>query len=170
VAFVAAARAVYAAVTDPDDASRGILGCVKLNNAKKPPAIAFRIVDSGVVIGDDSIGRVNWEEQIDTSFEEITVKVADKRGAKAKVAEVNKELRGAAIIRAVLSDGPKSPEYVREALKAAGILSTTTQDRAASRAGVKKSWAAGTGHLWELPPATPVDPGESWDGPVESEA
>src|SRR5262249_49431413 len=102
VAFVAAARSVYAAVRDPQDPSRGILGCLKLNNAKKPPAIAYRIEDSGVLLDGDPVGRVKWEEELSVPFEEITARLDDKSGSTAKDSVASKEVQGMMIIRAVL--------------------------------------------------------------------
>jgi len=53
VAFVAAARAVFAFGADKDDADRGVMACVKSNLGKKPPALAFRIDDRGLLTWED---------------------------------------------------------------------------------------------------------------------
>src|SRR5262249_45824959 len=56
VAFVAAARTVFAVGKHPDDPDRRVLACVKNNLAQKPPALAFSIVDY------NGRGRVEWED------------------------------------------------------------------------------------------------------------
>jgi putative DNA primase/helicase len=155
VAFVAAARAVYAVIADPDASERRLFGCIKLNNAPKPPVIAFRLVDG------TPAGHVQWEEEIMGVTIEDSMAKLGKSTKPQKSPEGTQVARGAALIRLLLTDGPKPPQFVRQTLAAAGIASETTQDRAAEFVGVKKTYT-GTAWIWELPPR-PAAPAEgSW--------
>lgn len=55
VAFVNAARLVFAVGQDPDDATRRLLVPVKANLCREAPALAFRLEDA------DGVARVAWE-------------------------------------------------------------------------------------------------------------
>jgi hypothetical protein len=114
VAFVAASRATYAVIPDPDDPTRRLLGCLKLNNAPKPPVLAFRLVDGGPA------GRVQWEEEIPgVTIEHCMEKLTGRATQPQKSAEGTQLARGAALSRTILADGPQVPQHVRKLLAAA---------------------------------------------------
>lgn len=124
LAFVAAARAVYAVAKDQDDPSRRLVLPVKCNLAKDSTGLAYRIGSpSGVPV-------VEWEpEPVTISAEEaLTIQAdGDERG----------EMQGAAEwLRELLAEGPMTRQAVQDECREAGFSWRTVQ-RAMHSAGVE---------------------------------
>jgi hypothetical protein len=140
LAFAAAARAVWAITKDPADAERRLFLPAKLNLAREPDGLAYRIVDD----------RVVWEYEpvkmhADEAFEAEAASAAGKtnRGAERREA--------AAWLREQLAGGPKPASEVIELGEQDGFTKRTLQ-RALKEVGGERTKDAFNGPwLWSLP-------------------
>jgi putative DNA primase/helicase len=68
VAWVNAVRAAYMFAPDPEDDDKTIFACMKINIARRPKALSYRIVgDSGP---DPDMARLEWLGEVDTTADE----------------------------------------------------------------------------------------------------
>jgi len=140
IAFVAAARAVFAVAEDPENPERRLFLPVKNNLGPKPPGLAFRLVPAG------DGARVEWDAG------PVTVD-ADAALAGPEAAQERGELEEAEdFLKDTLAAGPVAAKEVFRQARAAGIAPRTL-NRAKQRLGViaKKDGFKG-GWIWSLPP------------------
>lgn len=139
IAFVGAARAVFAVTDDPDSPMWRLLLPVKSNLSTKAPGLRFRLRPV-----DDSI-RVCWSAKpVDADPDQTLSEDPQARGLRQEATN---------FLRDLLSAGPAAAREVERALKANGIPVTPwvlTQARKSlgvkvTKAGFKSGWA------WSLP-------------------
>jgi hypothetical protein len=147
LAFIAAARAGWLVIEDPDDASRRLFLPANMNLAEQPAGLAFRLV-SVPVDGIGEIGRVEWEPG------PVTMTADDALAAAAADPEARSARDGAADwLRSALADGPMKAEDLKAAAKEAGIAWSTVK-RAQTAVGVKpkrQGFGPGGAWMWALP-------------------
>lgn len=135
LAFVAAARAVWAVAKDKDDEARRLVLPVKVNLARDPTGLAYSIRD-----GLDGIGIVAWEAGEVTISAEAALSDGREAPALAEAVEW---------LREELSNGAMPyQELVRDA-KENGISKGTLR-RAKRHLSIESAKVAG-GWQWELP-------------------
>ena len=158
IAFVAAARAAFAVIEDPDDEGRRLLLQAKNNLGKKCKGLAFRL-EQRLVASDIMSSNVMFEgEYVSASIDEA-LNASEGRGSSEK--RTNKE-EAANFLRTILAGGalpvlqieseareagllgPDNPISQNKAFRSArDILNVTPQRRGGT--GAKGQW------LWELP-------------------
>jgi hypothetical protein len=69
VAWVTAVRAAFMFATDEHDESRQLFLPLKMNLARKPKGLAYRIVDAGDLLNPD-MGRVEWLGEVETTADQ----------------------------------------------------------------------------------------------------
>jgi hypothetical protein len=144
VAFVNAARLVFAIGADPDDASRRLFMPVKANLCREATTLAFRLEDA------DGVARVVWESAPVTGMNADVV-----LNGKPKTADDDERHDAEALLRQLLEDEswPLPASSVAAAGQAHGIHVRSLQ-RAAHRIGIaikKSNFKAGW--LWFKPAA-----------------
>ena len=147
VAFVNAARLVFAIGVDPDDPRRRLLVPVKANICREAPSLAFRLEDA------DGAPRVVWE---DGPIAEVTAETV--LGGRP-VAEDDERHDADALLRELLEedDWPMAAATVAAAGRAHGIHVRSLQ-RAAHRVGIGiKKTGFRTGWFWFKPEAAEDD-------------
>jgi putative DNA primase/helicase len=126
IAFVAAARSVFAVVPDREREGRKLFAPVKMNLAPKPPALAFSIADDGrgprVLWEGEPVGQVDLEAAL--------------RGPEPDHEEKGAVDVAVGFLRATLAKGDRPAAEVMEEARAAGIAEATLR-RAKKRAGVR---------------------------------
>ena len=110
VAFVAAARTVFAVGQDPDDPAKRILVGVKNNLAAEPDALAFRIVEDGSLV---------WEGAVDGADAETILSSGGTQGERTERNEAKDFLRD------ILGDGPVPVKEIQTAARSNGISDAT---------------------------------------------
>lgn len=144
LAFVASARIAWAFVTDANDQDRILMLPLKCNIAKRPPGMAYRVVD----------GCIEWEDgSIDISADEAMAAAAAPR-KRDKMAEA------IAWLKQRLADGmPVESDALLAEARAAGI-SFSTFKRAKTEAGVISTKERGLHGRWMVsrPPDEPLSP------------
>jgi hypothetical protein len=143
VAFVNAARLVFAIGPDPDDASRRLLVPVKANLCREAPPLAFRLQDA------NGVARVVWEPA------PVANVTADTVLAGRSTAQDDERQDAEALLRQLLADEswPLPAAMVAAAGRAHGVHVRSLQ-RAAHRLGIvirKSSFRSGW--LWYRPVA-----------------
>jgi hypothetical protein len=139
IAFVAAARTVFAVGVDKDDADRRIFVCVKNNLARKPPALAYRISDAR---------GLEWEAQPldDVDADSVLSGAAPEENTVRREAEE--------FLRTTLRAGEVAAKEIMKSAGENGIAETTLK-RAKSRLGVRTRHAGQPGKagqwFWYLP-------------------
>jgi hypothetical protein len=125
IAFVAAARLVFAVGTDPNDESRRVLAALKANICAKAPSLAFRLPD----------GHIEWDT--------ATVVTLDAETLLRPQPGHDREDRTDAehVIRDLLSDTSAWPLDAKAALEAGAAhgVSDRTMQRTAKRIGIRIS-------------------------------
>jgi hypothetical protein len=140
ISFVAAARAVFAVAEDPENPERRLFLPVKLNIARKPPGLAFRLVEAGHAV------RVEWEAGA------VDVDVETALAGPEPTAERSARDEAKDFLRELLADGPVEADEANQQAREAGI-SERTLDRAKKTLGVKVDKSGFRGPwLWSLPP------------------
>jgi putative DNA primase/helicase len=138
IAFVAAARAVFAIGKDPDDENRRILAHVKNNLAAPPPSLAFEIVD-GVVV---------WDT------EPVNVTVDAMLSAPASAEERSERQDAAEFVQELLAGGSMASNDVMKAAKGNGFSDATIR-RAKKKLNVDAVHVGKPGEkgrwYWQLP-------------------
>src|SRR2546426_2232815 len=152
VAFVAAARTVFAVGRDSDNPDRRILVCVKNNLAAHPPALAFSIVEQA--------GRavLRWEEQPVTGVDADSVLSSLSASEREERQDVDEFLRD------LLADGQVAANDMFQAGRQNG-LSEATLKRAKRRLGIQPVKVGKPGErgkwYWYLPPKGITEPPKS---------
>ena len=143
LAFAAASRAVWAIVQDATDPERRLFLPAKLNLARSPDGLAYRIVD----------GRVEWEYEpvkmhADDAFAAEMAAQAGSKGRSSERQEV------AAWLRGLLSDEPRSARDVIEEGEQYGFNKRTIQRAFKSLGGHSTKGDFEMGWQWSLPPSS----------------
>lgn len=139
VAFVAAARAVFAVAEDREDPTRRLFLPVKMNIAPKPPGLAYRLVASG------DVARLEWET------EPVDVNVDDALAGPELPGDRSEREEAKDFLRDLLTDGAVSANEVKKHAKAAGIADRTLF-RAKTDLAVKvEKTGFRDGWTWALP-------------------
>ncbi len=144
VAFVAAARTVFAVGQDPDDPDKRILVGVKNNLARIPEALAFRILEDGLL---------TWEGSVDEADAEsvLTGGTPEERTERKDATK---------FLEDILADGEVASKEVFRAAKENGITAITLK-RAKSKLGVDNRHEGQPGKpqkwFWSLPEDLPED-------------
>jgi putative DNA primase/helicase len=151
VGFRAAARAVWVVLLDPDDKDRRLFLPDKVNLAKEPTGLAFRLVDTQVTT-DDGL--------IDTAFCEfesaVIYKTADEvlRAEHSNLKGVSRIKEATEWLKGILSNGPMPANNVKELAKFEGIKERTLE-RAKEKLGIMSEpvFEGGKfkGWVWSLP-------------------
>jgi AAA domain len=161
IGFTGLARSVLAVGRDPEDHDRMILAPIKLNVARRPPSLAYRIVADG----DYEPAHIAWDGTSDRTAEDLIGRTRDGVVGHSKTADL------AAAIRELLeSNGGSMPAGMAcEALKKQGfdISSQDNLGRARGQAGVKSAKAGyAGGWVWSFSSSVnrsePSVPSEPW--------
>ena len=142
VAFAAAARAIFAIAEDRDTADRRFFTAIKMNLARKPPSLAFRIEESG------QVGVIKWEPvPVDVDAESLLgpPESEETKGAREHAIE---------FLREILVDGAMEAEAVKKAAKKERIKPTTLHRAKVSLGIVSRKGDFHGGWVWELPKVT----------------
>ena len=145
IGFTGLARSVLAVGRDPEDSDRMILAPIKLNVARRPPSLAYRIVADGPY----EPSHIAWEGSSERTAEDLIGRTRDEligRSKTAELADAMRELLGA-------NGGSMAAGEACRALKAAGfdISSQDNLGRARERAGVRTAKEGfGQGWVWSL--------------------
>ncbi len=137
IAFVAAARAAFAVLEDPNDKDRRLFLHAKNNLAEPPQGLAFRLEQ--VIVGEGIVTScIDWEpEPITTTADEA---LAGDR--KSNLALIEAEC----FLRALLADGPVPSKQVDAEAQEAGVARATLRRAKASlgitsyKDGMKGGW------------------------------
>lgn len=156
LAFVAAARAAYLVVRDPEDETRRLLLAAKSNLAVEPPGLAYTVAGVAVTAGGYEIptSRVEWcAGTVDMRADEVLAQVTADPEARSERDEAVEWLREA------LANGPQPRRELERQAKADG-LHWRTVHRGAKVLSVTMSRSGfGAGSIWALPaPFVPPDP------------
>jgi len=138
--FTAAARCVHGVTRDRDDRDRRLFIPIKSNVGPDSGGLAFRLHDSGAG------WAIAWEaDPVDLTSDEAMD--PDNAGERSRVEEA------VAFLRAILADGPLTPQEVEARAEEAGIKWRTIE-RAKPRARVKSRQERKDGQIigwvWEL--------------------
>jgi hypothetical protein len=112
VGIIGACRAGFAVARDPNNPDQVIMACTKMNLARKPPSLAFEVVDCG------DTSRIQWSGAVEITADELLGKPQQTRGA-SKVDQARD------IISEILSEGSRGSNEVEQAINDAGISRTT---------------------------------------------
>jgi hypothetical protein len=138
LAFAAASRAVWAIVKDPDDPQRRLFLPTKLNLARDPDGLAYRIVD----------GRVVWE------FEPVAMHADDAFRAEmegSKRERITERDEAAQWLREHLTAGPVPASQVIDAGKEEGFSERTLRRAFKELGGRSRKDKDGGCWRWSLP-------------------
>ncbi len=134
LSFVAAARACWGVITDPDDPDRRLLVPVKTNLSIKPTALGFRLED-GRIVYDSQPVQIDTDEAFNSRREDREERTISE-----------------AWLREALQDGPQDVKEIMKQGKSEGIPSSTVY-WAAKRIGVirtRQGKGAFSKSIWEL--------------------
>ena len=146
IAFVAAARAAYIVVRDPEDGERRLFLPTKNNVGPEGNGLAFRVGLKGIG-GDIFAPMILWEGGVTTTAEEA---LATKNGKSGSAPEHE---NAEEFLRTILADRPLPTRQIRTEAKEAGLAWATVR-RAKESLGIKSSKTAlDGGWVWELPTA-----------------
>ena len=144
IAFVAAARAAYIVVRDPEDGERRLFLPTKNNVGPEGNGLAFRVGLKGIG-GDIFAPMILWEGAVTTTAEEALATKTGKSGSAPE--RENAE----AFLRTILEHGPVPSRRVQSEAREAGVAWATVR-RAKEFLGVIVSKKAlDGGWTWELP-------------------
>jgi len=139
--IIGAARAQWTVTADPEDETGATkaVGVSKLNYAKEPPALRYRVIDKlppGWVTG--SVSAIEWLGAAPVSIAAILAETAASRDAQP-------------VLAGLLAQGPMPAESVYASMRARGFGRDATRS-AKSRIGVlaSKSGMVG-GWVWTMP-------------------
>ena len=143
IAFMAAVRAALLVTPDPNDDDRRVLSVAKMNVAKAPPSLLFRLTEDPTL----DVARISWEGESDLNARDLLDVHDDSGTAQGEARD---------LLRKLLSDGkPHSREVISETIRAETGCSEKTISRARKRLGVKASPVHQDGRIsgwvWQLP-------------------
>lgn len=146
IGFAGLARAVLAVGRDPDDADRFVLAAVKINIARRPPSLAYRLEAEGPY----DPARVVWDGESAQTAESLIGRDRDQAQEKSKVEQL------ADAMRAVVENngGSIAAADAYRALEADGweLKSEDLKRRARTKAGIEVTkLGMDTGWTWRLP-------------------
>jgi archaellum biogenesis ATPase FlaH len=146
IAFTAAARAVWAVASDPEDVERRLLLAVKQNLSANPGGLAFRIE-----MTHNNVARLAWEPG-------AVVLAANDVLGNVDVQQDQSERREAREwLVDFLADGPVAVKRIQDGAKAAGLSWMTVRRAkeglavAARKSGYQGKWE------WRLEDAQPIE-------------
>ena len=130
IAFVAAARAAFAVLEDPEDKDRRLFLHAKNNLAEPPPGLAFGLEQ--VVVGEGIVtARVQWEDDpVTMTANEALAAEADNKNSTLAVKEAE------CFFQELLAAGPVPSKEVKSEAEEAGLKSATLR-RAKANLGIK---------------------------------
>ncbi len=140
IAIIAQARTGLLVTEDPENAEDRILSVTKCNVAAKAPSLRFRFSTPGTDKPELLAPRIEWLGESTLSADELVQKTRGRRRTGPK--EVAEDF-----LRDVLSERPKSANWVEEQAKERGI-SPATMGRAKTSLGVwsrRREWFATEG-------------------------
>lgn len=142
IGIIGAARAGLLVALDPDDDTRRILAVTKSNLSVVPPALAYRLEDTGT-----GVARVVWDGPTDhTAAQLLSIPATDEERSALNEA--------VAFLTELLRDGPRPAKDVQRQAREAGFSDATLR-RAKSRAGITSQRTGGIGAdgawTWALP-------------------
>ena len=142
IAFVAAARAVWAVAKDKNDPRRRLMLPVKANLSADVTGLAYSFMDSDI----SDVPMLSWDaEPVEVSADDALG--GDRHGNEDKT-EVEYAMEW---LREALADGPvDSPEILKGA-KENGISEKTLRRAYRQIGGKAKKWAFKGGWYWESP-------------------
>jgi hypothetical protein len=148
LAFVAAARAAYLVVADPEDKARRLFLPMKNNLGPDAEGLAFSIETATVPspAGDLATSRVSWESETVSMTADEAMQAEMRPQNISALAEATEWLQG------ILADGPVSAVKVNEEAKAAGISWITLRRAAKALSVVKEKPSMKGGWRWSIPP------------------
>jgi putative DNA primase/helicase len=147
VAFVAAARAAFVVLEDPNDAERRLFLHAKNNLAEAVQGLAFRLEPS--IVGEGIVtSKVEWEpEPVTITANEVLAAHAASKKDHTALDETK------CFLQQLLADGAVAVEKVQSEARAAGLAWTTVR-RAKKELGIKSGKAGMEGGWsWALPEA-----------------
>jgi len=143
IQFIAAARAAWLVTRDPDDESRQLMLCSKMNFARPAPGIAYRLLDTA-----DGRGVLAWDpDPVQMTADQALARRAADTGQRTERDEAADFLRG------VLADGPVPSKEIDSQAREEGI-SIATLRRAKKQMGVlaeKVGYMNTSRWEWRLP-------------------
>lgn len=89
IGFTGLARSVLAVGRDPDDHDRMILAAIKLNVARRPASLAYRIVADG----DYEPAHIAWDGTSDRTAEDLIGRTRDEAAGHSKTADLSVAIR-----------------------------------------------------------------------------
>jgi hypothetical protein len=136
IAFVAAARAVFAVIEDPEDADRRLLLQVKNNLGPRCKGLAFRVEQRLIAEGILS-SNIMFESDHVTNSIDATLTASENRGENDQASSTDE---AAEFLRVILADRPVEVLEVEAQARAAGLLTENQRLRQAKpfRAARKK--------------------------------
>ncbi len=139
IGIAGAARAVHLVAPDPDDPDRRILAPVKVNIAKKSPAIIYRLVDDPV----HGCARVQWEGTSSYSADHlVNTEAPDDRDDRVTAVD---------FLATALAGGARRTKDVEEEAEQSHGISVRTLKRARKQLGVIAEQVNVKGHNeWRL--------------------
>ncbi len=81
VAWVNAVRAAYMFAKDAEDPERRLFCCMKMNIAKEPKSLAYRMVEKG------ESAMIEWLGEVDTTADDAVSSMSDSKRGKIKAAD-----------------------------------------------------------------------------------
>src|SRR5262249_35142790 len=148
IAFIAASRAAFAVMQDPEDESRRLFVPVKNNLALVGYGLAFRLEQR--VVGQNIVAScITWDNQQVTGTADSFLAASNDTGA-----ERSTKADAVAFLEGLLANGPMPSKTIKEHADDAG-LSWATIKRAKKFARIehyREGGMAAAGHwLWRLP-------------------
>ena len=148
IGFAGLARAVLAVGRDPDDPERFVLAPVKINVARRPTSLAYRLEAAGPY----EPARVAWDGESDHTAESLIGRDRDSARDKSKVEQLADAMR-----ELVAANGRSmAARDAYSALEAEGwdLTSNDLKNRARNKAGIQTvKGGMDEGWLWRLPDA-----------------
>jgi len=142
LAFVAAARAVWAITKDENDLARRLMVSVKNNLARDPGGLAYHLYSEG----DDTVPALAWDA------EPVTITADDALAPPAPGPEPDERAEAIEWLRAALADGPRLGKEVEEEATEGRGFSKGTLRRAREALKVQSARSAeDRRYYWHLP-------------------